>query len=506
MDITAGVIVYSLSLDTMIRTNIDIENDFPVGTYESWTQGMPHSHVLYILDKDRLLQTRAIWRKKFVICNGWLEGNELDLQEFYWISVSDSITLHEIAGLIQRVFHQYFQWYIKLETLIRRKDSLNSILNTLYETYRIASCVSTKDMQLIGICSHFEGSNTWVEQGKRPALRLVNELAVDEDFHDSAEYEDVFLYQTIDQEWYYCYNFKIDGQYRARLIANVEGHQKTHGVRKLIHDLGECISDIYEEHFSQELFFQDGKKWRELLYSLIQGREVDMNDFRRFSKRCHWEIGHEYQVLLFQFQDGACEGIGMDYYRTQIKALFHDCYVVRENDRFICIRNLTRSEDRDKIYGQVLPYFLRDTLCKAGISNVFSDLSRLHRHCLEAERALLIGDRIDGTQWYYPFSKYVVPYMMEQCIREFTAEDVCHPAIPVLKDYDDRHETHLVESLEVFLRERQNITYTAKLLDVHRTTLLVRLDRIRQLTGIDFDDYGTCLHLMLSFEILKLGL
>lgn len=506
MDITVGVIVYALSLDTTIRTNIDLDNDLPIEAYEMWAQGIPRSNVLYIIDKDRLLQTRAIWRKKFVICNGWLKDDAFKDQELYWISVLESITLYELAGLVQRVFYQYFQWYIRLETLIRKKESLSSMLETLRETYRIISCIATESMEIIGICSDFEGSNTWVDQGKRTTLPMVNDLVADVDFRDSAVYDDVFLYQNIDQEWYYCYNFKIDGQYRARLVANAKSHQKTHGVQKLIHDLGMCIADVYEEHYSQEPFFQDGKEWRELLYSLVQGREVDRNDLQRFSKRCHWELDHAYQVILFQFQDGACGGIGMDYYRAQIRDLFQDCHVVRESDRFICIRNLTRCEDRDKAYGQVLPYFLRETLCKAGISNVFYDLSCLHRYCLEAEQALLTGGRIDGTQWYYTFSRYVVSYMMEQCIREFTAEDVCHPAIAVLRDYDAEHETHLLESLEVFLRERHSITYTAKLLDIHRTTLLVRLDRIRQLTGIDLDDYETCLHLMISFEIRKISL
>ena len=74
----------------------------------------------------------------------------------------------------------------------------------------------------------------------------------------------------------------------------------------------------------------------------------------------------------------------------------------------------------------------------------------------------------------------------------------------MLRDYDSKNETHLLESLRIYLRERQNITHTAELLEVHRTTLLVRLERIRQLTGIDLNDYETCLHLMLSFEIQKL--
>ena len=79
-----------------------------------------------------------------------------------------------------------------------------------------------------------------------------------------------------------------------------------------------------------------------------------------------------------------------------------------------------------------------------------------------------MGERTDSTKWYYFFPKYVVPYMMEQCIQELTAEQVCHPALAVLRDYDSRNETHLLESLRIYLRERQNITHTAELLEVHK--------------------------------------
>ena len=71
MDITAGIIVYSLSLDTSIQTNISAQQDFPVESYELWEQGMPRSHVLYVIQKEKLLQDLAIWRKKFVICTGF---------------------------------------------------------------------------------------------------------------------------------------------------------------------------------------------------------------------------------------------------------------------------------------------------------------------------------------------------------------------------------------------------------------------------------------------------
>ncbi len=503
MDITAGIIVYSLSLDTSIQTNISAQQDFPVESYELWEQGMPRSHVLYVIQKEKLLQDLAIWRKKFVICTGWIQEEELKGQELYWISVSDSITLYEIAGLVQHTFHQYFQWYIQVETLVRQRESLDSLVDTLYDFYKITACVATQSMEIAGICYRFSESNWWVDHGKMVSLGRVNELIADEDFHNCAEYDDAFLYLDEKQEWYYCYNFKINGQYQARLVSNVESHQKAHGIWKLIHDFGTCISDVYEDYFHQGQLVQYRKEWYDLVCSLIQGNAVNIRDLRRCAEQYQWKIEHKFQVILFQFQDGASEGVGMNYYRVQIKSLFCDCYVVQKKNRFICIRNLDRSKNKDDVYENQLPYFLRETLCKAGISNIFSDLGKLHRYFLEAERALQIGERIDSTQWYYSFADYVVPYMMEQCTCEFTAEDICHPAIAVLKEYDAKNEAHLLKSLKIFLQEQQNITRTSKLLDIHRTTFLVRLDRIRQLTGVNLNDYDTCLYLMISFEILK---
>ncbi|MBK5242741.1 MAG: helix-turn-helix domain-containing protein [Clostridium sp.] len=46
-----------------------------------------------------------------------------------------------------------------------------------------------------------------------------------------------------------------------------------------------------------------------------------------------------------------------------------------------------------------------------------------------------------------------------------------------------------------------NSTKTSKALIIHRNTLLYRLNRIMQLTGIDLDDTDTCTHLLLSFYL-----
>jgi sugar diacid utilization regulator len=51
--------------------------------------------------------------------------------------------------------------------------------------------------------------------------------------------------------------------------------------------------------------------------------------------------------------------------------------------------------------------------------------------------------------------------------------------------YDDQYETELVRTLETFLDEDANVARTAERLFTHRHTIRYRLERVRELTGLD---------------------
>jgi sugar diacid utilization regulator len=54
-----------------------------------------------------------------------------------------------------------------------------------------------------------------------------------------------------------------------------------------------------------------------------------------------------------------------------------------------------------------------------------------------------------------------------------------------LIDYDEQYETELVRTLESFLDEDANVARTAERLFTHRHTIRYRLERVRELTGLD---------------------
>ena len=52
-------------------------------------------------------------------------------------------------------------------------------------------------------------------------------------------------------------------------------------------------------------------------------------------------------------------------------------------------------------------------------------------------------------------------------------------------DYDEQYETELVRTLETFLDADGNVARTAERLFTHRHTIRYRLERVRELTGLD---------------------
>ena len=51
--------------------------------------------------------------------------------------------------------------------------------------------------------------------------------------------------------------------------------------------------------------------------------------------------------------------------------------------------------------------------------------------------------------------------------------------------YDEQYETDLVQTLETFLEADGNVAGTAQRLFTHRHTMRYRLERVRELTGLD---------------------
>lgn len=78
-----------------------------------------------------------------------------------------------------------------------------------------------------------------------------------------------------------------------------------------------------------------------------------------------------------------------------------------------------------------------------------------------------------------------------------------HPAIEQLQRYDWSRGTEYVATLEAYVRSVCNKIKTMEKMHIHRNTLDYRLQKIIDITGIDFNDSMEYTHLLCSFYIFN---
>ena len=72
-----------------------------------------------------------------------------------------------------------------------------------------------------------------------------------------------------------------------------------------------------------------------------------------------------------------------------------------------------------------------------------------------------------------------------------------------LREYDLKNNTVFFETYYLFLLHERNLVRTARVLNIHRNTLVYRIEKIREMISIDEDDPAKRMHMLLSMDLLR---
>lgn len=152
---------------------------------------------------------------------------------------------------------------------------------------------------------------------------------------------------------------------------------------------------------------------------------------------------------------------------------------------------------------------LETELRKAQLSDVVSigigrpdhGIPGIRRSHQEARQALTLGRRLHGSGHVTDYDDLGIYRLILAAeglpeLRAFQDE-----SLQELVEYDRIHSSNLVETLEAFFAANCSPKEAASLLNVHRNTVLYRLDRIGSITGQDLDDPEVRLRLHLALHV-----
>ena len=279
---------------------------------------------------------------------------------------------------------------------------------------------------------------------------------------------------------------------------------KARFVSFLLGYLAPFVEQMYANRGSFTRDLEEADRMRDALAAIVGGDLTSCENVDALLVQHGHEPSARYCVMLIDrsfSQEGA---EGLHYLARRIDLTWTKSYAAVIGQELLVLAYMgASSADHAHALRTDLPELLRDIMAKAGVSRLFSGMRNLPAAGTQARIALQQGKEQDPMSWFYRFDDYALDWFVAHGLSGYPAEHVVHPAVVALAQRDAEEGTEYLPTLSMFMECRYNASLAAERLFVARSTLLNRLARIQDMTGVNLDDLRERTYLSLSLALLR---
>ena len=203
----------------------------------------------------------------------------------------------------------------------------------------------------------------------------------------------------------------------------------------------------------------------------------------------------------------------------ELMHLLPDALIYRNMDQIVMIQQVDSNqteleyqkemEEIEEVIQRSILYRKKDTDFQIGIGKSVEGYQRLKESYHEASRAikyidiirLVTGDKNKSVVHYSNLGFFQIFGEIDDVTE---LERYIPETLKKLYLYDDEHKGELITTLQMYLRNNQSIKKTADAMFVHYRTISYRLEKIKQISGINFDDANEVLAVSNGLIIYKM--
>lgn len=187
----------------------------------------------------------------------------------------------------------------------------------------------------------------------------------------------------------------------------------------------------------------------------------------------------------------------LSYISKYFQNLFSDQMLLIQ-DRVLYILQYNLLPKMAQMASNELYIFLCKFNAHCGVSNSFENLLNIGDYKIQAADAMRIGKRLDSHSRIHFYKDYYLPAILMPRMNEMPKNNYISPVIEMLREYDEKHSTDLLDTLRVYIRNLCSTSESAAKLHIHRNSFLYRINKIEEITGVDLREYHTFIHLAIN--------
>jgi len=251
----------------------------------------------------------------------------------------------------------------------------------------------------------------------------------------------------------------------------------------------ECLLRL-EKFVAQELQkltvygHSSGERGSFFLASLLVDDHPSEAVTQRRLRELNFHPKQEFYVVVMQVGGEGLDQLDVEMVAGQLRAALHHSLYTRHRRKFVALISRDRGEGIDDNSLRLIENVALLNGLKVGISNAYYRLSDTHSSYREARQAVRYGSaRRSGLteETVFWYRDYTPQHLIDLAARRADLQGFVHPSLQAIREYDDAHGTELTETLYQYLQCAGSVQRAAKLLSLHKNTMLYRLARIRKL-------------------------
>ena len=233
-------------------------------------------------------------------------------------------------------------------------------------------------------------------------------------------------------------------------------------------------------------------------YRVVDFHTIKKNAQRKYTKEQLHEVGVIVGELMY---------------------LLPDALIYRNMDQIVMIQQVDSNqteleyqkemEEVEDVIQRSILYRKKDTDFQIGIGKSVEGYQRLKESYYEASQAIkyieiirqVTGDKNKSVVHYSNLGFFQIFGEIDDVTE---LERYIPETLKKLYLYDDEHKGELITTLQMYLRNNQSIKKTAGAMFVHYRTISYRLEKIKQISGINFDDANEVLAVSNGLIIYKM--
>ena len=411
---------------------------------------------------------------------------------FAMITVQRNVDRFYLFDIISDCFEKNRRWDHRLQDIMNRGEGIESLMQAAYDYFGNPMFVHNPQFYILS-CPVRHPDMTPLEWDEKAGLymqsvELINSFKVDPVYHESLQTRGAQIYpkERLGYRILYVNLFNEFGRYVGRICID----ELQTPLRKGHFTALEHLAGLVEVQLSRIAEIEESRisPFVKMAVDILEGRHVNEDTMIGMLSTQQWGIRDSYLCVKMELSSRDKNVRSIATTCNYIESEIDNSVAFQFDNNIVTIINMTRLNLPGKDPYNTIRLIVREGLFITGVSNEFHNFADLPYAMEQASIAHDYGKRINPMIWIHHYKDYVMDYVYDLACRDLPVRYIGSEKVFTLLEYDREHDSSLYNTLKCYVGNGLNAEQTARDLFLHRSTLFYRLRRIREISGISFED------------------